>query len=85
LQCGSDGPRLENPSASRTILTNAGAAPAVVGGIRDVNVGPLALKRADAVLVESPSLAPSIHGVLPASCFNAVFADPRSSSVRIAR
>lgn len=82
LHCAPDCPRFETPGASRTILTNAEAAPATLGSIRDVIAALLALKRADAVLNESPPLAPSIHGVLPASWFKAVFADPRESSVR---
>lgn len=84
LHCGPDCPRLDNPGAIRSILTNLGAAPATLGRVRDVIAGPLALKRADAVLIGSPPSTPSIHGVLPASWFKAVFADPRLSSVRIA-
>lgn len=84
LHCGAGCPRLENADSARQVLTNAGAARATAGQLRDIAAGPIALKRADAVLIESAPIEPSIHGVLPAAWFKAVFVDPHSATIRLA-
>jgi predicted aspartyl protease len=85
LHCGSGCPRLEDPDPSRQILTTTGSARATFGRLRDIAAGPVALKRANAVLIEKPPLAPSIHGVLPATWFGSVFVDPQSATMRLAK
>jgi len=85
LHCGDGCPRLEDADPTRQILTNTGTARATLGRLRHIAAGPIALKRANAVLIETPPLAPSIHGVLPAAWFRAVFVDPHSATMRLAK
>lgn len=85
LHCGGECPRLDASDPSRRILTNTGAAPAALGRVREVAVGPLALNSAHAVVIASPAPASSTHGVVPASWFSVVFADPRTATLRLAK
>ncbi len=85
LHCGAECPRLDRAETSRQILTNTGEARVTVGRLREIAAGPAALKSADAVLIERPPSAPTMHGVVPANWFKAVFADPQSSTIRLAR
>ena len=85
LECGRGCPRLAGYPGDTTILTNAGERQAQTGVVKGVRIGPIALSRAETLVITRTPAADREDGLLPAHLFSVVYVDPARNQVRFGK
>ena len=84
LECGTGCPRIERTGTGE-MVTNAGRRDVEVGVAKRIEVGEIAIARAEALLVRNASDAGREEGLLPTHLFSTVYVDARRGQVRLGR